>query len=393
VLAIRVARIFDGRNLVPGAGVVIVDGDRIAGVEPAGFDIPVACEVLDRPAGSLLPGLIDAHVHLVADSGWGALDRLPEFSADDLARTIEESLRIQLATGVTTVRDLGDTGWSVLDWRAHPVAGLPTVVASGPPITSRGGHCWNMGGEVAGLDGLRAAVRERVERGADIVKIMASGGMMTPGTQVDRGQFTAQELAAVVLEAHSSGLPVTAHAHALVSIRDTVAAGVDGIEHFTFLTADGMHMPEDVIAAVAAQGIVVCPTLGMAPGAVPPPQLLDRMRKAGLDFEARARQMVHAHRAGVRIISGTDGGINPGKAHGILPSAVIALVSGGMTPADALATTTSLAADACGLGDRKGHIRAGHDADLIILDGDPLSDISALQRLDTTILAGEVVAS
>ena len=116
------------------------------------------------------------------------------------------------------------------------------------------------------------------------------------------------------------------------------------------------------------------------------------MRKAGLDVDARAEQMVHAHRAGVTIISGTDGGINPGKAHGILPSAVIALVSGGMSPADALATATSLAADACGLGDHKGHIRAGNDADLIILDGDPLSDIDALQRLDSTVLAGQVVA-
>jgi imidazolonepropionase-like amidohydrolase len=392
VLAIRVARIFDGRDLLPGAGVVFVDGDRIVGVEPAGFAIPVGCEVLDRPAGTLLPGLIDAHLHLVADSGPGALDRLPEFSDDDLARTIEESLRVQLATGVTTVRDLGDIGWSVLDWRAHPVAGLPTVVASGPPITSRGGHCWNMGGEAAGLEELRAAVRERVERGADIVKIMASGGMMTLGTEVDRSQFTAQELAAVVEEAHASGLPVTAHAHALVSIRDAVAAGVDGIEHFTFLTAEGVHMPEDVLAAVAAQGIVVCPTLGRAPGAVPPPGLRERMRKAGLDLDSRAGQMVHAHRAGVTIVSGTDGGINPGKAHGILPSAVIALASGGMTPAEALATATSLAADACGLGDRKGRVRAGHDADLIILDGDPLSDIGVLLRLDSTVLAGEVVA-
>ena len=195
----------------------------------------------------------------------------------------------------------------------------------------------------------------------------------------------------MVDEAHAVGLPVTAHAHALGSIRDAVAAGVDGIEHFTFLTTGGVHMSEDVLAAVAAQGIVVCPTLGRAPGAVPPPGLRERMRRAGLDLDARAEQMVRAHRAGVRIISGTDGGINPGKAHGILPSAVIALVSGGMTEADALATATSLAAEACGLGDRKGRIRAGHDADLVVLDGDPLSDIGALLRLDSTILAGDVV--
>ncbi|WP_239014931.1 amidohydrolase family protein [Streptomyces sp. CdTB01] len=387
------ARIFDGRSLDRDAGVVFVEGDRIVGVESSGYDIPSGCAILDRPGGTLLPGLIDAHVHLVGDSGPGALERLPGFSPDDLSRTIEQSLRVQLATGVTTVRDLGDKAWSVVDWRARPRAGLPTVLASGPPITSRGGHCSTMGGEVSGMDELRAAVRERAERGADIVKIMASGGMTTPGTAVDQGQFTAEELTAVVAEAHAVGLPVTAHAHALISIRDAIAAGVDGIEHCTFLTADSVYVPDDAVAALAAQGIVVCPTIGRAPDAVPPPHLLERLLKAGMDLESRARQVAHAHRAGVTIISGTDGGINPGKPHGILPRAIADLVAGGMAPADALASATSTAADACGLGDRKGHIRVGHDADLIVVDGDPLSDISALRRLDSTILAGEVLTS
>ncbi|MEU9395425.1 amidohydrolase family protein [Streptomyces sp. NPDC048324] len=393
MLALRVARIFDGRSLTRDAGVVFVEGDRIVGVESSGYDIPSGCEILDRPDGTLLPGLIDAHVHLVGDSGPGALERLPGFSPDDLSRTIEQSLRVQLATGVTTVRDLGDKAWSVVDWRARPHAGLPTVLASGPPITSRGGHCSTMGGEVTGVDELRAAVRERAERGADIVKIMASGGMTTPGTAVDQGQFTAEELAAVVAEADVAGLPVTAHAHALISIRDAIAAGVDGIEHCTFLTADSVYVPDDAIAALAAQGIVVCPTIGRAPDAVPPPHLLERLLKAGMDLESRARQVAHAHRAGVTIISGTDGGINPGKPHGILPRAIADLVAGGMAPADALASATSTAADACGLGDRKGHVRVDYDADLIVVDGDPLSDISALLRLDSTILAGEVLTS
>jgi imidazolonepropionase-like amidohydrolase len=392
MLAIRVARVFDGRALVPGAGVVFVDGARIVGVQPAGFDIPAGCEVLDRPAGTLLPGLVDAHVHLVGDAGPGALERLPEFSQGDLLRTIEQSLRIQLSVGVTTVRDLGDVAWSVVDWRARPTAGLPTVVASGPPITSRGGHCWNMGGEASGVDELRAAVRERVDHGVDIVKIMASGGVTTAGTAVDRGQFTAEEIGVVVVAAHAAGLPVTAHAHALVSIQDAIVAGVDGIEHCTFLTADSVQVPEDVIAALATRGIVVCPTLGRVPGALLPPQLLERLRKAGLSEEARREQVAAAHRAGVTIVSGTDGGINPGKPHGLLPIAVADLVAGGMSPADALATATSVAAAACGLGDRKGHIRAGYDADLIVVDGDPLSDIGALPSLNATVLAGKVLA-
>ncbi|MGW4392051.1 amidohydrolase family protein [Streptomyces sp. NPDC004685] len=394
MLALRIARVFDGRAVVEGAGVVFVDGGRIAGVEAAGFGIPTGVEVIDRPSGTLLPGLVDAHVHLVGDGEPGALERLGELSQDDLFSTIERSLRIQLAAGVTTVRDLGDVAWSVVDWRARrPRTGLPTVVASGPPVTSRDGHCRHMGGQASGSDELRAAVRERAERGADVVKIMVGGGMPAPGPSVGQGRFTAEELALVVRQAHAVGLPVTAHAHALVSIRDAIAAGVDGIEHCTFLTADSVHVPEEAIAALAAQGIVVCPALGRATDAVPPPQLVERVREPGPDYDALRRRVVRAHLAGVTIISGTDGGISPGAPHGSLPRAVMDLVSGGMAAADALASATSVAARACGLGDRKGRVRTGYDADLVIVDGDPFTDMTVLTRADVTVLGGQVLGS
>ncbi|MCX5084617.1 amidohydrolase family protein [Streptomyces sp. NBC_00401] len=395
MLALRIARVFDGRAVVEGAGVVFVDGGRIVGVEPSWFGIPTGVEVLDRPSGTLLPGLVDAHVHLVGDGAPGALERPGALSQDDLFSTIERSLRIQLAAGVTTVRDLGDVAWSVVDWRARrPRPDLPTVVASGPPLTSRAGYCRHMDGGASGSDELRAAVRERAERGADVVKIMAGGGMpSTPGSAVDQGRFTAEELALVVRRAHAVGLPVTAHAHALVSIRDAIAAGVDGIEHCTFLASDSVHVPEEAIAALAAQGIVVCPTLGHAPGAGPAPQLKERMYEAGPDHDALRRRVVRAHLAGVTIVSGTDGGIGPDTPHGGLPRAVMDLVSGGMAAADALASATSVAARACGLGDRKGRVRTGYDADLVVVDGDPFTDMAALARLDVTVLGGQVLSS
>jgi imidazolonepropionase-like amidohydrolase len=392
VLAIRVDQVFDGERVVPGAAVVLVDGGRILGVESAGAQLPSGCPVLDRPDATLLPGLIDVHVHLLGDSGPGALDRLADYSAEESDRVIGESLRAHLAAGVTTVRDLGDRHYAVVDWRSrHAGMVAPTVVAAGPPITTPRGHCWNMGGEAAGEAALRAAVRERAARGADLVKVMASGGAMTAGTRMTGEQYGVADLALVVAEAHRAGLPVTAHAHALGAIRNAIAAGVDGIEHCTFMTEAGLDFAPDAIAALAERGIAVCPTLGTRPGTPPLPQIVDVLRRSGMTVESRLRRIADLRTAGVRLVSGTDGGIRPGKPHGIMAHAVAAYVHGGMAPADALASATSVAAQVCGLGARKGRVVPGYDADLILVDGDPLTDIAALTRVDTVVLRGEPV--
>ncbi len=394
MLAIRVKQVFDGRKVAAGAGVVFVDDGRIVGVESTTADIPRGCRVLDRPTATVLPGLVDAHVHLLADSGPGALDRLAGYSDDDCARVIEQTLRVTLSSGVTTVRDMGDRNYAVLEWRTqHAGAVAPTIVASGPPITTPRGHCANMGGEAAGPVALRAAVRERAARGADLIKIMASGGAMTAGASMIHAQYSVQDLAVVVAEAHDAGLTVTAHAHPLAAIRDAITAGVDGIEHCTFMTPAGFDFAPDVIAMLAERQIAVCPTLGSAPGATKmPPQLLEIVRLSGLTPERRYQKIVAMSEAGVRLVSGTDGGINPGKPHGILAQALAQLVLGGMTPADALASATSVAAEVCGLGHRKGSVQPGHDADLLVIDGDPLTDIATLTRVDTVILNGQPIS-
>jgi imidazolonepropionase-like amidohydrolase len=195
----------------------------------------------------------------------------------------------------------------------------------------------------------------------------------------------------VVAEAHAAGLAVTAHAHPLAVIRDCIAAGVDGIEHCTFLTDSGIDFAPDVVALLAERQIAVCPTLGSTPGARRPPQLLELIIRSGLTWEGRYRQIAALAGAGVRLVSGTDGGINPGKPHGILAEALAQLVEGGMATADALASATSVAADVCGLGGRKGGIHPGYDADLLVVAGDPLADIGDLTRVDTVLLRGEPV--
>jgi len=194
--AIRARHAYDGESFLSAGATVLVEDGLIIGVESYGFQVPGDCLVTGHD-GTLLPGLIDAHAHLVADSGDSALDRVAGYSAEEIEEVISRALRDQLLAGVTTVRDLGDRRFCVLDRRDRQQstpATEPAIVASGPPVTSRSGHCHYMGGEVSGTGEIIGAVAERVERGADIIKVMASGGVSTPGTDVMRTQFTTSEL-------------------------------------------------------------------------------------------------------------------------------------------------------------------------------------------------------
>jgi imidazolonepropionase-like amidohydrolase len=379
-----VARIFDGDRLYPEGGVVVTDGGRITEVRLG--DHPGTVELIE---GTLLPGLIDCHVHLCADAGPAALDRLSKATPDGVNTTIENSLRAHLHAGVTTVRDLGDLHNAVLSRHAR----TPNVIASGTPLTTPGGHCWFLGGEVRGPDAVRRAVRDRVAAGADVVKVMASGGVFTPGTDTADTQFTDDELAAAVDEAHAHGLPVTAHAHAHAAVWQALRAGADGIEHCTSVTRSGAHVDDKLATALAASGVAVCPTLGSDPAVVVPPEVLAMAERAGLTQAVLQDGVARLFRAGVRIVAGSDAGIGPAKPHGVLPRTLEEYVASGMDPVSALAAATVQAAKACGVLDRKGRIRPGHDADLLIVEGDPVADITALRRPVNVYLGGEPITS
>ncbi|MDP9241040.1 MAG: amidohydrolase family protein [Actinomycetota bacterium] len=387
-VAVRAGRAFDGREHVPGGLTVLVEGVRIVGVQPAGHEIPDGWPLQDLPTATLLTGLIDAHVHLCGDSADGALDeRLPGFDDETLAAVITEALRQHLAAGVTTVRDLGDRRWAVLERRDRAVAGdgWPTILAAGPPVTSVRGHCWHMGGEVEGGEQITAVVRERAERGVDVVKIMASGGVVTPGTDVLRCQFTLDEMRLAVDQAHAAGLPITAHAHGLAAVEQALEAGVDGVEHCTCMTEQGVRMTEELLQSLVQRETAVCPTLGIIADLVPPAALVALFKRMGVTMEEalalRLRKAGDMYHAGVRLVSGSDGGISNGKPNGILPRSIADLVDGGVPNAAALASATSVAAEACRVGDRKGRLAEGYDADLLLVDGDPLTDITALERV------------
>jgi len=384
--AIRAAWLFDGTNpnLLPNPTVVL-DGSTILSVGSA-VPVPDGATVVDLGSATLLPGLVDGHVHLIFDasddpvSGLAGRDHAAAFAA------MASFARAAARGGVTTVRDLGDRGYLALGLRraAAPDPTLPDILAAGPPITTPGGHCQFLGEGAAGVAGVRAAVRARAERGVDIIKIMASGGNMTPGSRPEQPQYGLAELRAAVDEAHRHNLPITAHAHATQAIVDALAAGMDSFEHLTFMTANGVDpIPDEVLTALARRAITVGMTLGLAPvpGAAPPPGMVAR-RPA---LVANGQRMLAA---GVNMIAGTDAGIAPIKPPDVIRWAIPQFQLLGMSAAEALHACTARAATALGLGHRKGHLRPGYDADILAVDGDPLSDPAALHAIRAVYIRG-----
>ena len=238
--AIRAAHAFDGERFLPGGATVLVEDERIVGVEGPHHEPPEGCPLATYD-GTLLPGLVDAHVHLIADASLMNLPRVPTYPPEQVDAIIADSLAAEAAAGVTTVRDLGDVGYRTLAFRDRAEPGVPRIVAAGPPLTEPEGHCHYLGGVVDGPAAVRAAIGERVERGVDVVKVMASGGMATDGSDVNGVQFGPDDLRLLVDCAHDAGLRVLAHTHSLRGIRHAVAAGVDGLEHFTSLTDEGIR--------------------------------------------------------------------------------------------------------------------------------------------------------
>ena len=403
--AIRAPRAFDGERFVPGGATVLVEDGRIVGVEPARFVPPDGVPVTELD-GTLLPGLVDCHVHLVASGGLagtpGSLEWAGTAPPEEVDAVVDANRRAHAAAGVTTVRDLGDAGYRVLDHRDKRTPDQARVVAAGPPITSPAGHCHFLGGEVDPADPstLDRAVADRAERGVDVVKVMASGGFLTQGTDQLGAQFDAATLRRLVDAAHAAGLRVVAHTHSVAGAEVALDAGVDGLEHFTNMAEGHVGASDALLERVAAAGVTVGPTLGRDMSRFPPPDVmpahvLEVLARVGITdrdahFADLARHAGRLHEYGVRVVSGLDAGAMPAKLHGDLWRAVAELVDGGWPVDAALGTATSVAAEECGV--PAGRLAPGLLADLLVVDGDVAADVTALARPAAVWLGGVPVA-
>ncbi len=386
MLAIRAQGLFDGRSVV-GPAMVLVEGETITGVDVTGAGPPEGAEVVDFGGATLMPGLIDAHIHLAFNSSADPIGRLEHVPDEELLGEMVDAAASAMRSGATTVRDLGDRNYLALDVRGitreDPSRG-PDILCAGPPLTTPGGHCWHLGGEVRGEAQIRAAIRAHASRGVDVIKVMVTGGMMTAGTDVNACQFTVDELQAAADEAHSLGLPITGHAHGVAGIIAAAQAEFDGIEHGTFMTPDGPCIDHEALHAILTSGAVVSAIAGLRAGAEPPVEARQFMEQ----LQAVRAELV---RAGVPLIPGPDGGIGPLKPHNIMASAILRF-SEIMTNTEALRAGTETAAAACRVADRKGKIAAGHDADLIVLDADPTTDLRTILNPVAVYNRGVLVA-
>ena len=374
-------RVLTGDRAVADGAVVI--GDRaVSWVGPAAAlpgeyrELPRA----DYPGSTILPGLIDSHVHLGFDGGPHPAARMRGSTDEQLLVLMLHNARLLLGVGVTTARDLGARSYLdvvVRDAIAEGLARGPRMVVAARPVTVTGGHCWFMGGEADSEDDLRRIVRTHHKHGADLIKVMATGGFMTAGSAPWHAQFTAAQLAVIVDEARRVDKPVAAHAHGIEGIRRAVEAGVTTIEHCSFVTeTNERRFDADLAAQIAGRQIFVCPTVNANA-----PYIAEL---TGIQVGQQARAL---HEAGVRIITGTDAGIDNTPHHQYV-GGLEYLVTLGIPPGEVLAMATTEAAAALGVDAVTGRLAPGYDADLIVVDGDPRADITVLSQLHRVIARG-----
>lgn len=404
---IRADRLVDGSGAapVPDAVLVLDQGKVVgafAGRPPEGL-VPPDAQVFDLPGCTILPGLVDSHVHLNFPGNGLLLEEIMTESEGVLVATATLSAGKALAAGITTVRDTGCVHGTVFDVRRALELGHgtgPRIRACGQPITITGGHTWYLGGEADGVDGVRKKVRSMCRLGADAIKVMATGGG-TRNTISYRPSFSPAEMHAIVDEAHRMGRKVTAHCLCAEAIEIAVEAGVDQLEHAGFIVDEAGNQQFDPAVAdkVAKAGVAVTSTLAVGSYAVSTMRAKAELTTAEQEFldhwsmmlEDNLNQFSKLYQAGVRIVAGTDAGWRFTPFDG-LPEEIRLLERVGMSTMEALVAATGGAATTMGVADQFGTLEPGLAADVLVVGGDPLRDLAALDDVRLVLQGGEVRA-
>jgi imidazolonepropionase-like amidohydrolase len=373
-----------------GVAIVIEDG-RIAAIDRGGSSSGRSSETRVIDGGSLtaIPGLINMHAHLDSMCGpdFAIAARLATEAASALAAA--HNAWITLRSGVTTVRDLGNPFGVAIALRDSIERGLlrgPRIVAAGRIVCMTGGHCWFIGLEADGPHEMRKAVRENLKAGADCIKVIATGGVLSPGVEVGHAQLDVDELSIAVEEAHRAGRRVAAHAIGSAGVKNALRAGVDTIEHGCYLDAES-------IALFQSGDATYVPTLSA-------PYWLRKhadelpayaVRKTNEVYDAHRESFTAAVKAGVRIAAGTDAG-TPFNQHDTFAHELVLMTELGMSAEETFLSATSRAAATLGLEKECGTLVPGTCADIALVDGDPRSDVTSLGRVRMILARGSSVS-
>jgi imidazolonepropionase-like amidohydrolase len=395
-VVIRAGRLLDVRTGKALANqVIIIQDDKIASVG-SGTQIPAGSQVIDLSSATVLPGLIDAHTHITMTTNFG-YSRLG-ISIPREALNGARNARVTLDAGFTTIRNVGASGFTDVALRdainAGDVPG-PRMLVSGPALSITGGHCddnllpfeWHAqsDGVADGVEAVQHKTREIIKYGADLIKICATGGVLSHGDNPQASQYTLDEMKAIVADAHRLGRKVAAHAHGAQGIRWASEAGVDSIEH-------GSYIDDAAIAEMKKNGTYLVPTLYLADWFLAnaerigtPPELIGKAREV---MPAARKNVARAFAAGVKVGFGTDAAVYP---HGLNAHEFAVMVKLGLTPLQAIQAATINDADLLGWSDKVGTLEPGKWADVVAVDGDPLADVTTLERVKFVMKGGEII--